>query len=73
MKFLLAAIMLAAAAGSAAATDLPPSTGGANAGNPPKQCRWVSNCQACTRVAGKLVCSNVGIACQPTKQRCIPE
>jgi hypothetical protein len=59
---LASSIGMLAAAGS---TDPKP--------GPKQACVWVSECQACTRTsAGKLVCSNIGIACQPKTSRCEP-
>ena len=43
--------------------------------DPTAKCRAVeNNCQACKRNPdGRLVCSNIGIACQPVLQPCRAE
>jgi hypothetical protein len=69
MRLVLAWALLTAGAGFVAAADLSAPTQPAPA---KKACRWVSDCQVCARGPdGRLVCSNIGIACQPKRQRCI--
>ena len=63
----LVVLLLSAAAVSAA--DIPKATTSGSK----RECQWVSDCQTCTRPAdGGLICSNIGIACQPKKFRCEP-
>ncbi|MFZ3483318.1 hypothetical protein [Sphingomonas sp. 3-13AW] len=39
----------------------------------PQNCTEVQQqCRACTVVAGRQQCSNIGIACQPVKRICRP-
>jgi hypothetical protein len=39
----------------------------------PQSCTEVQQqCRACTIVAGRQQCSNIGIACQPVKRICRP-
>jgi hypothetical protein len=69
MGICLPAVVLAVSVAAASAADIPKG----KTSDPQQACRWVSDCQACTRSSdGKLICSNIGIACQPKKSRCEP-
>jgi hypothetical protein len=71
MKPLLTLVLLMAGLGAALAADLPVP---GKPAQPKKVCRWVSDCEICARGPdGRLVCSTVGIACQPKRQRCVAD
>jgi hypothetical protein len=43
-----------------------------NSGSAEKDCKFKThNCEACTQESGKVTCSSVGIACEPTEWRCL--
>ena len=38
---------------------------------PPGCLEWTDRCVTCQRDAGKITCSNIGIACQPQAAECV--
>ena len=38
---------------------------------PPGCAQWTDRCVTCQREAGKITCSNIGIACQPQAVECV--
>ena len=38
---------------------------------PPRCAEWTDRCVTCQRDAGKIACSNIGIACQPQAVECV--
>src|SRR5579859_568746 len=54
--------------------DLPPGTppnDPAVQAHPPACTAWTDRCVTCVREAGKISCSNIGIACQPQAVECL--
>src|SRR5262245_20802560 len=49
---------------------VPPSDPAAQA-QPPGCAAWTDRCVTCQRDAGKITCSNIGIACQPQAVECV--
>lgn len=75
---LAAAVALALVSGAMAQTPQPTTPAQEEAslhgfGEANKACReWTDGCRTCTRPeGGEPVCSNIGIACQPTTISCI--
>jgi hypothetical protein len=54
--------------------DLPaavPSNDPAVQAHPPGCAAWTDRCVTCQREAGKISCSNIGVACQPQAVECV--
>jgi hypothetical protein len=49
---------------------VPPNHPAAQA-QPPGCAQWTDHCITCERDAGKIICSNIGIACQPQAIECV--
>jgi len=49
---------------------VPPNSPAAQA-QPPGCAEWTDRCVTCQRAAGKIACSNIGIACQPQAVECV--
>jgi hypothetical protein len=53
-----------------ATSSVPPNDPAVQA-RPPGCAEWTDHCVTCQRDAGKITCSNVGIACQPQAVECV--
>jgi hypothetical protein len=53
-----------------ATSPVPPNDPAVQA-RPPGCAEWTDRCVVCRRDAGKIACSNIGIACQPQAVECV--
>jgi hypothetical protein len=65
------AMFVAAGAAETPASPAPPPNDPAVQASMPGCAVWTDRCVTCQRDAGKIVCSNIGIACQPQKVECL--
>jgi hypothetical protein len=50
--------------------SVPPNSPAVQA-RPPGCAAWTDRCVTCQREAGKITCSNIGVACQPQGVECV--